>query len=383
MKNWNQITGERHQLWHGFKRRTGGCWQWWVGLWTSRKGCQSIPDKVFQFKSVNISPILIQNILCLCSALSKSRLKACLFFHILLFFLMMAKLSADILDRLDIFILEIEELEVPKVNYLKTFVHLLFVSLKIIFLPLTASGLGVCMVLQLTICLLWSILSKAQHQQVHVSVCDRQHCLCPSASSVFPLLLLQWLLAICQHSVLWRPPPVAGNDEFHEERNSFKYLFTHFCFVYDSSDRVIRTQFYGTPSLWWPCKSISSPSTLPTVSSLHGGLEEPTVEHPTRKSTEAKQAGPLNLRIMCCCVHYLLLSKTKKLFRFWCLTDINDTHKDRTVNWIQSCKVDVPLYLWSKKIIKRRAAACRPLLFIERALENFIYILYEDTSNDL
>ncbi|EFX80819.1 hypothetical protein DAPPUDRAFT_303901 [Daphnia pulex] len=48
------------------------------------------------------------------SAQSKSRLKACLFFHILLFFLMLAKLSADIFDRLDIFILEIEELEIPK-----------------------------------------------------------------------------------------------------------------------------------------------------------------------------------------------------------------------------------------------------------------------------
>lgn len=30
---------------------------------------------------------------------------------------MLAKLSADILDRLDIFILELEELEVPKVVY--------------------------------------------------------------------------------------------------------------------------------------------------------------------------------------------------------------------------------------------------------------------------
>lgn len=48
-----------------------------------------------------------------CSALNKSRLKYCIFFHFLLFFAMMAKLSADILDRLDIFILEIEELQVP------------------------------------------------------------------------------------------------------------------------------------------------------------------------------------------------------------------------------------------------------------------------------
>lgn len=53
-------------------------------------------------------------ILCF-SALNKSRLKYCIFFHYLLFFAMLAKLSADILDRLDIFILEIEELQVPEV----------------------------------------------------------------------------------------------------------------------------------------------------------------------------------------------------------------------------------------------------------------------------
>lgn len=47
------------------------------------------------------------------SALNKSRLKYCIFFHYLLFFVMLAKLSADILDRLDIFILEIEELSIP------------------------------------------------------------------------------------------------------------------------------------------------------------------------------------------------------------------------------------------------------------------------------
>lgn len=47
------------------------------------------------------------------SATNKSRLKCCIFLHYLLFFAMLAKLSADILDRLDIFILEIEELRVP------------------------------------------------------------------------------------------------------------------------------------------------------------------------------------------------------------------------------------------------------------------------------
>lgn len=47
------------------------------------------------------------------SATNKSRLKYTIFFHYLMFFGMLAKLSADILDRLDIFILEIEELRVP------------------------------------------------------------------------------------------------------------------------------------------------------------------------------------------------------------------------------------------------------------------------------
>jgi len=49
------------------------------------------------------------------SATNKSRLKYCIFFHYLLFFVMLAKLSADILDYLDIFILEIEELQIPQV----------------------------------------------------------------------------------------------------------------------------------------------------------------------------------------------------------------------------------------------------------------------------
>ncbi|XP_022118691.1 protein jagunal [Pieris rapae] len=48
------------------------------------------------------------------SALNKSRLKYCVFFHHVLFLAMLAKLSADILDKLDIFILEIEELQIPQ-----------------------------------------------------------------------------------------------------------------------------------------------------------------------------------------------------------------------------------------------------------------------------
>lgn len=47
------------------------------------------------------------------SVLNKSRFKACTMYHYLLFFVMLAKLSADILDKLDIFVLEIEELQIP------------------------------------------------------------------------------------------------------------------------------------------------------------------------------------------------------------------------------------------------------------------------------
>lgn len=49
------------------------------------------------------------------SVQNKSRLKYCILFHYLLFFLMVAKLCPDVLDRLDVFVLEIEELEIPKV----------------------------------------------------------------------------------------------------------------------------------------------------------------------------------------------------------------------------------------------------------------------------
>ncbi|XP_037082920.1 protein jagunal-like [Pollicipes pollicipes] len=48
------------------------------------------------------------------SAQMKWRLKFCVVMHLLLFILMAAKLSADVLDRLDIFVLEIEELEIPQ-----------------------------------------------------------------------------------------------------------------------------------------------------------------------------------------------------------------------------------------------------------------------------
>ena len=51
----------------------------------------------------------------LCSEVNKNRLKWAISVHFYLLFLMMTKLSPDILDRLDIFVLELEELFVPKV----------------------------------------------------------------------------------------------------------------------------------------------------------------------------------------------------------------------------------------------------------------------------
>ena len=69
------------------------------------------------------------------SATNKSRLKYCIFFHYLLFFVMLAKLSADILDHLDVFILEIEELQVPQPLWWE---YIWCASLMLSFLALSA-----------------------------------------------------------------------------------------------------------------------------------------------------------------------------------------------------------------------------------------------------
>jgi hypothetical protein len=74
---------------------------------------------------------------------------------------MLAKLSADIFDRLDIFILEIEELEIPKVNIYSYKSSLVF-FLTIELISIAATSLGVCMVLQPAIRLLWPIVIATQ-----------------------------------------------------------------------------------------------------------------------------------------------------------------------------------------------------------------------------
>ncbi|CAG9759459.1 unnamed protein product [Ceutorhynchus assimilis] len=48
------------------------------------------------------------------SALNKSRLKTCMFFHYLLWLVMLSKLAPFILDKFNFFILVIEELEIPE-----------------------------------------------------------------------------------------------------------------------------------------------------------------------------------------------------------------------------------------------------------------------------
>ncbi len=50
------------------------------------------------------------------SAQNKSRLKWCVFLHAVVFLAMLAKLTPEILDWMDVFVLELEELFVPKVN---------------------------------------------------------------------------------------------------------------------------------------------------------------------------------------------------------------------------------------------------------------------------
>ena len=58
---------------------------------------------------------MTRNMVCF-SAQTKTRLKCCLFFHLLLAVVMLLKLLPDILDKLNIFILEVEELEIPQVT---------------------------------------------------------------------------------------------------------------------------------------------------------------------------------------------------------------------------------------------------------------------------
>ena len=55
------------------------------------------------------------------SSKNKTRLKTCIGFHFMLFVLMALKLLPEVLDKLDVFVLEIEELLIPKVILTNTY----------------------------------------------------------------------------------------------------------------------------------------------------------------------------------------------------------------------------------------------------------------------
>ena len=61
------------------------------------------------------SRIILTLFFVLTSSKNKTTLKRCIGFHFLLFVIMALKLLPEILDKLDIFVLEIEELLIPKV----------------------------------------------------------------------------------------------------------------------------------------------------------------------------------------------------------------------------------------------------------------------------
>lgn len=69
-------------------------------------------------------------------AQNKNRLKWAIFLHYSLLFLILCKLTPDILDRLDIFVLEVEELFVPK--------PLIWEWLWLLSIPVTVFGLSAC-----------------------------------------------------------------------------------------------------------------------------------------------------------------------------------------------------------------------------------------------
>ena len=76
------------------------------------------------------------------SAQNKSRLKWSIFSHLVVFLAMMAKLTPDMLDKLDIFVLELEELKIPKVSGSHPFVTVCVISYSPQFSLCTGSGFG-------------------------------------------------------------------------------------------------------------------------------------------------------------------------------------------------------------------------------------------------
>ena len=93
--------------------------------------------------------------------------------------------------------------------------HFLFQISLVIFLTnkpifFAATGLGVCMVLQPAICLLWSIVIATQCHSIHVCFRHGRCCFCSSPYILFPRILPWWLLAVRQFALFRWPHVVAG-----------------------------------------------------------------------------------------------------------------------------------------------------------------------------
>ena len=109
-----------------------------------------IVDKFQQYKRLHGSKDN-KNLL-LFSAQNKDRLKWSIFIHFILLFLMLTKLAPEVLDKFDIFVLEVEELFVPKVRSTislfiwsyTNFQPLIWEWLWLLSVPVTFFGLSAC-----------------------------------------------------------------------------------------------------------------------------------------------------------------------------------------------------------------------------------------------
>lgn len=83
----------------------------------------------------------------------------------------------------------------PQGKYFQFYIQLSF-FLTIELISIAATSLGVCMVLQPAIRLLWPIVLAAQCHSIHVCFCHGRCCFCSSSYILFPGILPWWLLAV-------------------------------------------------------------------------------------------------------------------------------------------------------------------------------------------
>lgn len=168
------------------------------------------------------------NKLLLFSALNKSRLKYCIFFHYLLFFVMLAKLFSDVLDRLDIFILEIEELRVPKPLWWE---YLWCISVVLSFLGLSAA-------------------------RANKIVDMQKYMLGVTAFGVLPVLycMFYYMSDVIDYCTM-EPDTDIDDTEIHmwQVNSTFNNIIARSKTI-NFNLRTCHTDFYGTDSYLWPFK---------------------------------------------------------------------------------------------------------------------------------